>query len=198
MKEIETNEIFELKNRVQAEDYIAFNNFHLFHKDWRSRLLWQIGPFLMTGILVLAFFIPTVTEFQRMVRLFMIGLPAFFLVAVPLTVLTTRSNVKKFVASDKSLIGRSHRVVFSNQDLYSTCEEKQARIKWADVHAIYELPGQFLIYIEKMSAIIIPKAGKKEAELKRLRALLTRYGGSKFQDRTQKGVKLAQPMKKKK
>ena len=107
--------------------------------------------------------------------------PVIFLVIIPAALYwSSRSNVRSLQPGQ-----RQHRYEFAADALHMNTGLSSAVVAWEAVYKVVETKWAFHLYLQKSLFHVVPKRGvSTEADLGRLRALLTTKLGSKARLRT--------------
>ena len=146
------SELFEVRTENGGEEFIKFNQFHLFRKSW---FIAYMPTVIFVAIGVMAYLDDERTAAYTMWVLGA-GIPLFLRLIIRIT---AKRNLKtnKMYANMKNIYYR-----FDLQGLFS--ETASPKIKttletdWDNVYRVYESKDSFYIYISNMQAFIIPKS----------------------------------------
>lgn len=151
--------------RVELDDYISFNLFHL-----RIRLI--------VNIIVFTLLLPTimliVNRSQDYLFLLLASLIFGILISGFMTVInifSIKRQSKKQYDSTK-VMQADNLILIDKSGIQESNEYSQTRISWTDVFKATESKNGFYIYFSKMQAFVIPKRLVSPEEEKILRGLI--------------------------
>lgn len=150
--ERQDEEIYEVRTQNGGPEFIRFNRFHLFRRNW-------IFAYLPTFILI-AVGVPAYLDGDEQAAI-LIGVLALLmpLLMLGMTVIGAKLHLRtnKMFKNMGNIYYRFDRRFLFNETV-SPNMKSTIETEWSNVYRIYESADSFYIYISNMQAFIIPKA----------------------------------------
>lgn len=173
------NEKITLITKASAEDYQALVWFNLLHK--KKALIYFLG---FAGVLALGAVLGKLAGIFSISDFFFYTCLAYFGLIV-LEVFVVNLSIRRFVASDKSIIGQEREVIFDETGLTSSGgEQSYAVYNWDQFFQAFESKKYFFLYLNTAMVIILPKAHFQQTDLVRLEELLKAQMGTRFRKKS--------------
>lgn len=171
------SDVFEARVESMGKEFMRFNRFHLFRKNWFLAYL----PTILFVVLGLAAY---VDDDRSTAYVFWVMAPIVPLVMLGVMWLAAKRQLKtnKMFASMKNIYYRLDRQgIFNevkNPKLKTTLETD-----WDNTYRVYESKDSFYIYISNMQAFLIPKADIVTGNPEDLSRMLKELLGKKYYKR---------------
>jgi hypothetical protein len=170
-------ELFEVRTENGGEEFIKFNQFHLFRKSW---FIAYMPTVIFAAIGVMAYLDDDRSAAYTM---WVIGaaMPLFLRLIIRIT---AKRNLKtnKMYTNMKNIYYR-----FDRQGLFSETASPKLKTTletdWDNVYRVYESKDSFYIYISNMQAFIIPKVDIITGTPEELSQMMTELIGKKYYKR---------------
>lgn len=164
------NEFVKIHYETQMEDLLAFHQYHLAHSPTlRRRMAWQ-----RWGVAVMIFLgVPIVAALRG-------EEPGFYSFAIPGAMLTasayvllyprfvrrrTRSMVSKLYSEGRSETVRWHEMELEEDGFITRSAGSEAKTTWAAIERIESQGNHTFIYLDAVTAHVIPHAKVSEGDL---------------------------------
>ena len=99
----------------------------------------------------------------------------------------TRLSIKNFIKNDKVLLGKQRKFIIEEKSI-TTVSSDHVKNNYAYNQFIdaYEINGYFILYVDKVSGLVITKRDMEQSDIENFRTILKNAYGKKFQIRGRK------------
>lgn len=173
------------RGKIVLSDYREYMNFQLF----RGRFSRYLRALVLLAVLLLALYLLLVGVQSRQTVLIVLG--GITLLCLAMFVFLLRKYVKDLCVKKKPFLYATHEVQCGGNGLiYSVCydsaqnpqhlQDSRQTYLYKDFFRVYETGGFFYFYVNKKSAVILPKRNMTPADSIALRGVLQNEIGRKF------------------
>lgn len=98
----------------------------------------------------------------------------------PVLIALLEYQIRRMARTHNSVIGQTHRIVFSEEGVASYVGKAAGKFTWAQIREAYELGGAFLFYISQSQALALSKDDVTPEQQEQIRALAREKLGKRF------------------
>lgn len=178
---MEKNQKITVKSTLSGEDYSKITMFGAFSK---SRLLPVILCFAIPVALLQIFEVINSgfihNKFAYYGSVFMLSLLIFMYIMV-------KMSIRSFIKNDKVTLNKQRKFILDEKSI-TTVSSDHVKNNYAYGNFIdaYEINGYFILYVDKVSGLVITKRDMEQSDIEEFRAILKNAFGKKFYIRGKK------------